>query len=99
MTQDRHPPLDHLWSLSDQHGLHEHARFAVARPEHGYCTDDNARLLAVATRAGTADHASELSAASLRFVLSAIDYEGKDAKVVGQIDPKIIGAGREFFNP
>ena len=35
----------------------------------------------------------------IRFVLSAIDYEGKDAKVVGQIDPKIIGAGPEFFNP
>jgi polyphosphate kinase 2 len=35
----------------------------------------------------------------IRFVLSAIDYEGKDTKVVGQIDPRIIGAGPEFFTP
>ncbi len=35
----------------------------------------------------------------IRFVLSSIDYEGKDAKVVGQVDPKIIGAGPEFFTP
>lgn len=35
---------------------------------------------------------------SIRVVLSAIDYEGKDAAVVGKIDPKIVGAGPEFFN-
>lgn len=33
----------------------------------------------------------------IRVVLSAIDYEGKDPKAVGQIDPKIVGAGPEFF--
>ena len=36
---------------------------------------------------------------AIRVVLSAIDYEGKDPKVVGQIDPKIVGAGPEFFTP
>ena len=34
---------------------------------------------------------------SIRVVLSAIDYEGKDPKSIGQIDPKIVGAGPEFF--
>jgi len=33
----------------------------------------------------------------IRVVLSAIAYEGKDPKAVGQIDPKIVGAGPEFF--
>lgn len=33
----------------------------------------------------------------IRFVLSSIDYEGKDAKAVSQVDPKIIGAGPDFF--
>ncbi len=36
---------------------------------------------------------------AIRVVLSAIDYEGKDAKAVGQIDPKIVGSGPEFFTP
>lgn len=35
----------------------------------------------------------------IRFVLAAIDYEGKDAKAVGQVDAKIVGAGAEFFTP
>lgn len=35
----------------------------------------------------------------IRFVLSSIDYEGKDPKAVGQVDSKIVGAGPEFFTP
>ena len=35
---------------------------------------------------------------AIRVVLSAIDYEGKDAKAVGQIDSKIVGSGPEFFH-
>ncbi len=34
---------------------------------------------------------------AIRVVLSAIDYEGKDAKAVGTIDSKIAGSGPEFF--
>jgi polyphosphate kinase len=33
----------------------------------------------------------------LRVILSASDYAGKDAKVIGTPDPKIVGAGPEFF--
>jgi polyphosphate kinase 2 len=36
---------------------------------------------------------------AIRVVLAAVDYEGKDAKVVGQIDPKIVGSGPDFFTP
>jgi polyphosphate kinase len=33
----------------------------------------------------------------LRVILSASDYAGKDAKVIGTPDPKIVGSGPEFF--
>lgn len=40
----------HLARLSDDTGLFEHARHAVVRREHGYCTDDVARGLVVTSR-------------------------------------------------
>jgi hypothetical protein len=49
----RHAPLPsytHLTRLSDDTGLFEHARHAVVRREHGYCTDDVARGLVVVSR-------------------------------------------------
>jgi polyphosphate kinase len=33
----------------------------------------------------------------LRVILSSSDYAGKDAKFIGTPDPKIVGAGPEFF--
>ena len=36
---------------------------------------------------------------AIRLVLLAIDYEGRDLKAVGQIDPLIVGAGPAFFTP
>ncbi|ORB73087.1 glycosyltransferase [Mycobacterium scrofulaceum] len=44
------PRFDHLLRLTDGRGTFEHARFAEPRREHGYCTDDMARVLVVATR-------------------------------------------------
>ncbi|NAS23891.1 glycosyltransferase [Herbidospora sp. NEAU-GS84] len=40
----------HLIRLSDDTGLFEHARHAVVRRHHGYCTDDVARGLVVVSR-------------------------------------------------
>jgi glycosyltransferase involved in cell wall biosynthesis len=40
--------LDHLHRLTDGTGILQHARYATADREHGYCTDDNARALLVA---------------------------------------------------
>ena len=44
------PTFAHLDSLTDRFGTFEHARYARARPEHGYCTDDAARVLVVTVR-------------------------------------------------
>jgi hypothetical protein len=40
----------HLATLTDQHGLFEHALYREPRPEHGYCADDAGRALAVVCR-------------------------------------------------
>jgi hypothetical protein len=44
------PGFTHLERLSDDTGLFEHARHAIPRREHGYCTDDVARGLVVVSR-------------------------------------------------
>ncbi|GIF09991.1 glycosyltransferase [Actinoplanes teichomyceticus] len=44
------PRFDHVLRLSDDTGLLEHARTAIARREHGYCVDDVARGLLVVSR-------------------------------------------------
>jgi hypothetical protein len=44
------PSFAHLIRLSDDTGLFEHARHAIVRREHGYCTDDVARGLLVTSR-------------------------------------------------
>jgi len=43
--------LDHLFTLTDDTGILQHARYAVPQRDHGYCTDDNARALTVASLA------------------------------------------------
>jgi hypothetical protein len=50
MTVPLAPRFDHLLALTDELGTFEHAFFAAPRPEHGYCTDDMARVLVVASR-------------------------------------------------
>lgn len=70
--------LDHLVHLSDERGLFEHADHAEPRPEHGYCTDDNARLLVVAVRERAAGgDARGLDALALRFVTASVDHGGR----------------------
>ncbi|WP_067503627.1 glycosyltransferase [Actinoplanes sp. TFC3] len=44
------PNWSHIARLSDDTGLFEHARHATVRREHGYCVDDVARGLLVASR-------------------------------------------------
>ncbi len=50
---DELPPLklDHLFALTDDTGILQHATYTVANRSHGYCTDDNARALIFAMRA------------------------------------------------
>ena len=44
------PDFDHLLAITDHHGTFEHADHLAPRVEHGYCTDDMARVLTVTTR-------------------------------------------------
>jgi hypothetical protein len=62
------PNFGHLMHLSDERGTFERALFSEPRPEHGYCTDDMARVLVVATREpGHTTAMRNLAMLSLRF--------------------------------
>lgn len=71
MTGDYDYGLQHLARMSDERGLFEHALLDAPRVEHGYCTDDNARLLVVTSREPDEGVAHDLSRLALRFVLAA----------------------------
>ena len=66
------PAFDHLADLTSDLGLWEHAQFLAPRLEHGFCTDDNARALIVASRQPSpSDELVDLASVYLRFVLEA----------------------------
>jgi hypothetical protein len=71
------PDLRHLDLMSDHRGLFEHAKGTERREEHGYCTDDNARLLVVASREPDLGAAHRLGRLALTFVLEAQDVDGQ----------------------
>ncbi|HEX9258249.1 MAG TPA: hypothetical protein VF855_01845 [Acidimicrobiales bacterium] len=63
--------FDHLAKMTDERGLFEHAEHGERRVEHGYCTDDNARMLVVTSREADAGAAARLSRIALGFTLRA----------------------------
>jgi hypothetical protein len=66
------PRFDHLRLMTSPMGLWEHARLTTPRPEHGYCTDDNARGLTVLSRQGRlSPDLAELAHVYLRFLQEA----------------------------
>ena len=67
----RVPVFDHLLALSDEHGLFEHARHDVPRPEHGYCIDDESRALVVLCREATLAPALQLLADRMLGLVAA----------------------------
>jgi hypothetical protein len=70
-------PFTHLARLTDDTGLFEHARHAVARREHGYCTDDAARGLVVTSReVDPSVEALRLAELYLAFLTHAQDDTG-----------------------
>ena len=69
--------FDHLERLCDDRGLFEHAAGIMRRTEHGYCTDDNARLLVVATREPDIGVAHRLGRLALDFTLDAQTPDGQ----------------------
>jgi hypothetical protein len=72
------PNFSHLISMTTECGTFEHALWSDPRPEHGFCTDDMARVLVVTTREPHPELAvHDLALLSLRFVLGALDADGK----------------------
>jgi hypothetical protein len=69
--------LKHLRSMTDYTGVLQHAKFTVPNRAHGYCTDDNARALAVVVRAHDLDRTdtslTDLSSIYLSFLHDAFD--------------------------
>jgi hypothetical protein len=71
------PNFDHLLHMTDDRATFEHALFTEPRPEHGYCTDDMARVLLVAAREPDPTPAvRRLAEISLRFVRDAQGVDG-----------------------
>ncbi|HSM44433.1 MAG TPA: glycosyltransferase [Acidimicrobiia bacterium] len=71
-----HPNPNHLRRLTDHRGLWEHARYSSPRPEHGYCTEDNARALVVVSR-DDGERLTDLATIYLGFVIAARERSGK----------------------
>ena len=72
------PNFSHLVSMTNTRGTFEHALFSEPRAEHGFCTDDMARVLVVATREREPDTAvRNLALLSSRFLQGALDGRGK----------------------
>jgi hypothetical protein len=71
------PTFAHLIRLTDDTGLFEHARHAIVRRAHGYCTDDVARGLVVTSREpDPAPSVIRLAECYLAFLTHAQDSEG-----------------------
>ncbi|MEP7203203.1 MAG: glycosyltransferase [Ilumatobacteraceae bacterium] len=69
--------FEHVERLSDERGLFERASGLIRREEHGYSTDDNARLLIVTARELDSGPPRHLGRLALRFVLDAQDLDGR----------------------
>src|SRR4029453_5108621 len=77
MTPGPAPRFDHLLRMTDSRGTFEHAKLTEPRPEHGYCTDDMARVLVVATREPCpTPEVRSLAETSLRFLRRAQGFDG-----------------------
>lgn len=71
------PVFTHLLHLTDRCGTFEHALGAQPRREHGYCTDDMARVLIAASREpGTVGVLNGLAHKALMFLNSAQTFGG-----------------------
>ena len=71
------PVFDHLLAITDHRGTFEHASFSEPRVEHGYCTDDMARVLVVAAREPEQHAAANrLARAAVQFLNEAQTFSG-----------------------
>jgi hypothetical protein len=71
------PAFAHLFRMTDHRATFEHALLTDPRREHGYCTDDMARVLVVTTREPDAPGAvNGLAGKALHFLNDAQSYSG-----------------------
>jgi hypothetical protein len=63
--------------MADERGVFEHALFSTPRPEHGYCSDDMARVLVVASREDGDPQAHHLARLSVTFLSGAVNLLGR----------------------
>jgi hypothetical protein len=71
------PVFAHLLRLTDHRGTYEHALLTERRREHGYCTDDMARVLVVATREPeTPGPVNGLAGKAIQFLNDAQSHNG-----------------------
>lgn len=71
--------MDHLFTMTDQTGLIQHATYNIPNRAHGYCTDDNTRALVVSTMWWSLfkeEKALPLIAAYLSFIQYSQPSEG-----------------------
>ncbi len=72
------PTFSHVSALTDRIGMFEHADHAAIRREHGYCTDDVARLLIVAVREPSPSReVRALSRTAFRFLTQSQSTTGR----------------------
>ena len=70
--------FDHLQRMTDHRGTFEHALLSEPRPEHGYCTDDVARVLVVAARQPeSSGEVKGLARTAVQFLNDAQSFSGK----------------------
>ncbi|HVM54509.1 MAG TPA: hypothetical protein VM262_15070 [Acidimicrobiales bacterium] len=78
--------FDHLLAISDDAGTFEHAEGRTPRLEHGYCTDDMARVLIVVCREPDPDRdVALLGRTAFRFLTAAQGVTGavRNRRAVG----------------
>ncbi|MFZ3291032.1 glycosyltransferase [Mycobacterium sp.] len=72
-----YPVFAHLLRMTDHRATFEHACMTEPRREHGYCTDDMARVLVIATREPDAvGPVNGLAGKALQFLNDAQSYDG-----------------------
>ncbi|WP_319434530.1 glycosyltransferase [Mycobacterium sp. RTGN5] len=71
------PSFAHLLRMTDHQATFEHALLTEPRREHGYCTDDMARVLVVTTREPeSSGPVNGLAGKALQFLNEAQSYNG-----------------------
>jgi polyphosphate kinase 2 len=92
--QRRHDPLKQ-WKIGDidRVAVNKYDDYTIAKEEVFRFTHTPATPWTVIR----ANDKRRTRLEALRVMLSALDYDGKDKKVVGKPDSKIVGSGQEFF--